>query len=196
MWSNLESYYNLEGIYIEQDIKEIFKKLRIDTEFLVIRRIQNKDKFDLFEIMNDKETGFDDGFSPYCAMDEEYEAFFEYLTSDETRYAIELKDNQKVIGIINLTDKPERAVTCYELGYDINPQYRRKGYATVAIKAIIDYCFNIVNIDLLTACVFDWNIKSSNMLKKLGFIEEGKVYKAAYHFKLGPVDLISFYKEK
>lgn len=181
---------------MEQEIKKIFQELKIHTERLIIRRIENKDKLDLFEIMSDKETAYDDGFAPYVDMNEKYEADFKYLVSDEMHYAIELKEHHKVIGIMHLTEITERAVMCYEIGYDINPAYRRKGYGTEAVKAIIDYCFEVINIELLTATVYDWNIKSSNLLKKLGFIQEGKIRKVEKHVQLGPVDIVSFYIER
>lgn len=183
-------------IYLEQDIKKLFKELIIDSERLVIRRIDTRDKFDLFEIMSDIETAYDDGFTPYQEMNEKYEADFNYLVSDEMHYAIELKSNHKAIGIMHLTEKEERAVMCYEIGYDINPAYRRNGYGTEAVKSIVEYCFNAANIELLTACIYEWNIKSVNMLEKLGFIQEGKFRKAESHVQRGPVDILSFYKER
>lgn len=115
---------------MEEKIKKAFGKLKVDTERLLIRRIENKDKWDLFEVMSDKETGYNDGFAPYQEMNEGYEADFQYLLLDEMHYAIESKEFHKVIGILHLTEKTERAVVCYEIGYDINPAYRRKGYAT------------------------------------------------------------------
>jgi [ribosomal protein S5]-alanine N-acetyltransferase len=181
---------------MEEDIKRVFEKLQIDTDRLLIRRIEYRDKFDLFEIMSDKETACDDGFTPYQEMNEKYEVDFKYLVSDETHYAIESREHSKVIGIMHLTEKTERAVMCYEIGYVINAAYRRKGYGTEAVKELIDYCFNATNIELFIACVYDWNIKSSNMLKKLGFIQEGKLRKIERHVKFGPVDMLSFYKER
>ncbi|MGH4118011.1 GNAT family N-acetyltransferase [Clostridium sp.] len=181
---------------MEEEIKTVFGKIKIDTKRLLIRRIENKDKLYLFEIMSDKEIAYDDGFIPYQDMNAKYEADFKYLLLDEMHYAIELKEYHKVIGIMHLTKKTERAVMCYEIGYDVNSAYRRKGYATEAVKSIIDYCFNIINIELLTACVYYWNIKSSNMLKKLGFIQEEKIHEAQTHAQFKPVDILSFYKER
>jgi ribosomal-protein-alanine N-acetyltransferase len=181
---------------MKQDIKKLFSELKIDTERLLIRRIENKDKLDLFEIMSDKETAYDDGFTPYEAINEKYEADFKYLVTDEMHFGIESKEHHKVIGIMHLTEKTNRAVSCYEIGYDINPAYRRRGYGTEAVIAIADFCFKVINIELLTACVYEWNTKSANMLKKLGFIQEGRIRKAEKHVQMGPVDILSFYMER
>lgn len=181
---------------MEEEINSNFEKLEIDTERLLIRRINSSDKEDFFEMFSDAETAINDGCRPYFEMDEKYEADFECLVSDKMHYAVELKEYHKMIGIMHLTEISERAVECYELGYDIHPAFRRKGYATEAIKAILGYCFNGLNIEMITATVYDWNKESMSLLNKLGFIQEGKIHKARKHYKYGVVDLVCFYKEK
>lgn len=111
-------------------------------------------------------------------------------------YAIELKDCHKMIGIMHLTEILERAVKCYELGYDIHPEFRRKGYATEAINVITEYCFTILDIEMVIAIVYDWNKESVSLLNKLGFIQEGKIHKAQKHYKFGVVNMLSFYKDR
>lgn len=181
---------------MEEELKKEFEELKIDTKRLMIRRIKEKDKLDLFEIMSDKETAYDDGFTPYAEMSEKYETDFLYLLLDEMHYAIELRECHKTIGIMHLTEKAEKDVMCYEIGYDVNPAYRRKGYASEAIEAIMDYCFNVVNAEILTACVYDWNAKSSNLLKKLGFKKDKNSNETGKHVQLGKANILNFYKER
>lgn len=181
---------------MDKDIKSNFEKLKIDIEHLLIRRIKDCDKVDNFEIFSDEQTAINDGCRPCSKIDKNYETHFKDLVSDEMHYAIELKQCHKMIGILHLTKVSERAVKCYEIGYDIYCSFRRKGYATEAIKAIIKYCFNILSIEMITATVYDWNKESANLLNKLGFIQEGKIHKAEKHYKYGIVDVLSFYKEK
>lgn len=181
---------------MEKEIKSEFGKLEIDTERLLIRRIKDSDKVDFFEMFSDAETAINDGCRPYTEMDKKFESEYKYLVSDEMHYAIELKECHKMIGIMHLTEITKRAVKCYELGYDIHPAFRRKGYATEAIKAIMKYCFNVLDIEMITATVYDWNKESASLLNKLGFIQEGKIHKAQKHYKYGAVDVLWFYKEK
>lgn len=180
---------------MENEIKSNFEKLEIETERLLIRRINNADNEDFFEMFSDEETSINDGAKPYFEMDEGYEADFNYLVSDEMHYAIELKEAHKMIGIMHLSEIPERAVKCYQVGYDIHVKFRRKGYASEAIKAILKYCFNYLEVEMFTATVYDWNKESVSLLNKLGFIQEGKIHKAEKHFKYGVIDLLSFYIE-
>ncbi|GKX65345.1 GNAT family N-acetyltransferase [Inconstantimicrobium mannanitabidum] len=177
------------------EIKNSFKGLEINTERLLIRHIENKDRNDFFEIFSNEETAINDGIRPYVEMDKRYEADFKYI-SDQMHFAIELKEGNKMIGIMHLTEILERAVECYEIGYDIHYAFRRKGYATEAINAIIEYCFNFLGIEMLVALVNEWNEESISLLNKLGFLQEGKIHKAQKHYKFGVVDQLSFYKER
>ncbi|MFD3157320.1 GNAT family N-acetyltransferase [Haloimpatiens sp. FM7330] len=181
---------------MEKEIKNNFEKLKIDTERLLIRRIKNDDKQDFFEMFSDAQTAINDGCRPCSEMNEKYESDFKNLVSDEMHYTIELKECHKMIGIMHLTEISERAVECYEIGYDIHHAFRRKGYATEAIKAILEYCFNVLGIEMLTATVYPWNKESVNLLNKIGFIQEGRIHKAEKHYKFGVVDVLSFCKER
>ena len=56
--------------------------------------------------------------------------------------------------------------------YAYDRKFWGKGYATEAGKAILDYLFkNFETIDEITAFLFEENIRSMNLLKRLGFIE-------------------------
>ena len=54
-----------------------------------------------------------------------------------------------------------------EIGYFINPIYWNKGYATEALKAMIDYLFNI-GFKRIIASYFEENIASSRVMAKSG----------------------------
>ena len=88
----------------------------IETERLILRKFVFSDKDDLFEIMSDEQTSLDDGGYHACkGQDKEYLALMEILSA-QRRFSIILKENQKMIGMINLQDDA-RAVASYELGF-------------------------------------------------------------------------------
>lgn len=72
------------------------------------------------------------------------------------------------------------------LAFYIASGYWRKGFATEAAQALIQFGFNELNLKLLVSTVQDGNEASSHILKKLGFdlvsTEEG--YRTFYHFEL------------
>lgn len=88
----------------------------IETDRLILRKFVFSDKDDLFEIMSDEQTSLDDGGYHACkGQDKEYLALMEILSA-QRRFSIILKENQKMIGMINLQDDA-RAVASYELGF-------------------------------------------------------------------------------
>jgi RimJ/RimL family protein N-acetyltransferase len=60
-----------------------------------------------------------------------------------------------------------------EIGYTLAPEHQGQGYAFEAVKAIIDYLFSTLKKHRITASVDPENQKSINLLKKLGFRQEG-----------------------
>ena len=54
-----------------------------------------------------------------------------------------------------------------------NEQYRRKGYATMALKCLINYCFSTLMLHQLHCSILLNNSESIDLFKKVGFIQSG-----------------------
>ena len=54
-----------------------------------------------------------------------------------------------------------------------NEEYRRKGYATMALKCLIDYCFSTLMLHQLYCSILSNNCESMDLFKKVGFIQSG-----------------------
>jgi ribosomal-protein-alanine N-acetyltransferase len=91
-------------------------------------------------------------------------------------------------------DVEDRTEKAYEIGYIINKDYRRKGYASEAVNAIINDFFLKDGAKFITAGVFSFNKKSMHMLEKLGFVKVGITHNAMNHCKYGLIDMINYYK--
>jgi len=52
--------------------------------------------------------------------------------------------------------------------------FRRKGYATMALTCLIDYCFKTLLVHQLYCNILENNCESIDLFKKIGFIETGK----------------------
>ena len=52
-------------------------------------------------------------------------------------------------------------------------EYRRKGYATMALKCLIDYCFGILLLHQLYCSILENNTESMDLFKKAGFSQSG-----------------------
>jgi RimJ/RimL family protein N-acetyltransferase len=59
-------------------------------------------------------------------------------------------------------------------------EYRSKGYGTEAVKTIIQYGFNNLGLERITANTLEQNISAQRLLEKIGFILEGRERKAVY----------------
>jgi ribosomal-protein-alanine N-acetyltransferase len=60
-----------------------------------------------------------------------------------------------------------------EVGFILHPDYWRKGIVTEAMKAVIPYLFDTIDVDHLTADADPLNVASIDCLKNLGFHVSG-----------------------
>ena len=52
-------------------------------------------------------------------------------------------------------------------------EYRRKGYASMALKCLIDYCFKTLQVHQLYCNILANNSESMDLFKKMGFVQAG-----------------------
>jgi ribosomal-protein-alanine N-acetyltransferase len=97
-----------------------------------------------------------------------------YKNKKGIRWGIILKENQEFIGTIGLNNL-NLAGKKAEIGYEIHPTYWRSGITTEANKVVLAYSFEQLGLFRIGAVTFPDNNASSNLLKKLGFKEEGRL---------------------
>lgn len=95
-----------------------------------------------------------------------------YEKEDYYRWAVIEKESGECIGQIAyfLVDSKNHFA---EIEYCIGVDYQRKGYATEATRAIIDYGFEQINLHKVQICVRPSNTPSRQVIEKCGFIYEG-----------------------
>jgi diamine N-acetyltransferase len=54
-----------------------------------------------------------------------------------------------------------------------DPAHRRKGYASMTLKCLSDYCFNILQLHQLYCNILSNNRESIDLFRKNGFVEAG-----------------------
>ena len=144
----------------------------INTERLLIRPFRESDAEDAFEWRSDPEVN---RFMPYPCDDnvEELRQRIKEWITDNDKYAIVLKATDKVIGDISLEWSEKDGV--HEIGYNINRSFWRKGYATEAVKALIQWAFNAPQVIAIEAETESENTASIRVLEKCGFKLNGKI---------------------
>ena len=95
-----------------------------------------------------------------------------YKNSHYYRWAIIEKESGECIGQIAyfLVDvKNEFA----EIEYCIGSAFQKKGYATEACKAVIQYGFDVIGLHKVQICARPANTPSLKVIEKCGFVHEG-----------------------
>jgi [ribosomal protein S5]-alanine N-acetyltransferase len=99
-------------------------------------------------------------------------------TDFHTGYAVKLliflqTEPDQVIGTINLNNIVRGALQGATLGYGLSAQHQGQGYMTEAGQRLIAYAFDQLNLHRLMASYMPHNHRSANVLKRLGFQNEG-----------------------
>lgn len=148
----------------------------LETERLLLKEIVEEDAESIFNTFSNHDVTRYYGQDSLTSIEQAKELirFFNksYNEKRGIRWGMQIKGGTEMIGTIgyNLWSPKHRRA---EIGYEIHPQYWRKGYATEAVSEIISYGFNELNLTRIGAVVFLENQGSNDLLKKLGFEIEG-----------------------
>jgi [ribosomal protein S5]-alanine N-acetyltransferase len=98
------------------------------------------------------------------------------LTSDADNcwlmFAIELRESGRMIGEVGMYIESASKRTC-DIGWSVNPAFRRRGYATEAAKWLIDYAFTKRQVHRITSSTSTQNTASVRLMERLGMRREG-----------------------
>jgi RimJ/RimL family protein N-acetyltransferase len=86
--------------------------------------------------------------------------------------AIQVKRTGEIVGIIGLINL-DPFTPKGEIGYWISSSMTGRGYATDAVRTLLEFCRDEMKLHRIDACVADENIASRKVLEKCGFSEEG-----------------------
>lgn len=156
-------------------MKEFDPNVVIETNRLVLRAMNINDTHAIFlNINNDKEVlkYFVDRY-----IEKESDMVLDKVIKyclDNQRYffAIELKDTHEVIGTILQCSGASPVFNTTEIGYAIGRKYWNNGYATEALKAMINFIFSR-GIHKVVVSHIIGNDASKRVIQKCGLIHEG-----------------------
>lgn len=87
--------------------------------------------------------------------------------ADWYRFAVELKDSHKLIGTAFIYFENE--VNCWEIAYNFGKSHWGAGYATEAMKCVIDFAMTTLAINEIVGRYAKDNPASGKVMAKLGF---------------------------
>jgi len=151
--------------------------MEFSTERLFIRPVCIEDAASIFRYRSDSDTNKYLSLIPQSV--EDIAAFIDKTSLEINvpgtwfQFVIIEQASDMLIGDIGIhfldTDSESRQV---EIGYTLDKEFRRKGYATEALKIIIPYLINSLNKHRIIASIDPTNTDSIRLVERLGFRKE------------------------
>jgi [ribosomal protein S5]-alanine N-acetyltransferase len=172
----------------------------LETERLILKKVTPEVYTYIFENLSEAEIKKQFGLiSDEDFIKEKMKSQGGYTTYDRTvlSFLLVLKNNNETIGKSGYHNwyKDHRKA---EIGYVLHKdENKRKGYMSEALRAILDYGFNSMNLNRIEACIGPANIASQNLIKKCGFTQEG--YLRQHYIREGEIQdslIFSILKEE
>lgn len=131
--------------------------------------LRDKELFEQFE--PDRAEGF------YTAAFQKQILSFEYNMAVQGTlfrfYVYEKTNPDRIIGTISIQHIIRGFSNSCELGYKFSSEAQHKGYATEALRRILEVIFDEVKLHRVQAWVLPDNMPSIHLLERIGFVCEG-----------------------
>ena len=88
--------------------------------------------------------------------------------------AITLPQDGTLIGICGIRRKPENEFEG-DIGYELNPEYWGRGYATAAARAVVAFGFEDLGLHRVSSWCNADNLASAHVLERIGMRQEGRL---------------------
>jgi ribosomal-protein-alanine N-acetyltransferase len=169
---------------IVQNPGELFKNLPyLETERLKFRKLTMRDAGDIFEYASVPEVTLYVSWTPHRTLADTKSflkhVLFQYEKGIPASWGIVLKENDKLIGTGGyLWWSTEHSKA--EVGYVISDKYWNKGYMTEALKKILQFGFETMNLERIEARCFIKNTASERVMQKCGMKLEGILRSSLY----------------
>jgi RimJ/RimL family protein N-acetyltransferase len=97
----------------------------------------------------------------------------------DSRYTIVEAETGAVIGMVRVQNIDLVNAHC-EIGLDIVPAYRGRGFGTAGYEMILEYLFDHRNMHMVYLRVADFNDRARGLYERLGFVETGRYNEYLY----------------
>jgi RimJ/RimL family protein N-acetyltransferase len=156
----------------------------IEGKKIRLRALTKSDFDKTFKWHNDLELKNLTLSHPFPVTDLQEEAWYESILNDKSNrniyFGIEDKSNYQMVGIIFLSKINSVHSTCW-LGVFIGEDASRgKGFGKEAVKLVVNYAFNNLNLRKISLEVVTTNKSAIEVYKKIGFKVEGELKKQVF----------------
>lgn len=155
----------------------------IATERLILRRFRPADAPVLAAYRSDPDVArYQSWDAPFPLLKAET-AVVSFMESDPDipgwfQYAVERIEDKRLIGdvAVRLHDNRKQA----EIGFTLATAYQKQGFATEAVRAVLDRLFRLQGLHKVTGECDARNGASAALLERLGFTREGHLRQQTY----------------
>jgi len=155
----------------------------LESERLMLRQLIRKDIGALYKIYSSEAVMKYYGMFPleeYHQVERLVLTFQKGFEERRTiRWGIVLKETGELIGTCGYHNMQPRNYRA-EIGYEIREDHWNKGYATEAIRELLNFGYEQLGLNRVEALVYPENLASHRALEKLGFNQEGVLRDYAY----------------
>ena len=148
----------------------------LETPRLILRPLTRKDAKDIFSFASDPEVARYVLWEPHRSI-AETKAYIRYMLDLYRRglpasWAVTLRESGRVIGTMGFMWFSE-ANSSAEVGYSLSRSEWNRGFATEALRAVIDSAFASLSLNRLEAQHDTRNPASGRVMEKCGMYKEG-----------------------
>ena len=147
----------------------------LETRRLILRPWTPDDLDALFALTSNPNVTTQAGFRPYTEK-AQAEAALRRLIASRDDYAIQLKDDNVVVGSVGFEPcEPAETLPEFEpyqgraIGFMLSEDYWGRGIIPEAVNRLIAYAFGFWDFDFLLSGHFEGNAASASVMKKCGF---------------------------
>jgi RimJ/RimL family protein N-acetyltransferase len=166
------------------DLSKHFKLFPVlETKRLLLRKMVPSDAEALFAVYSDAKVMAWHGTPVYTTVAKAHKLIARYdlafSKKRALRWAITLRGNDTVLGTCgfhHINAQHHRA----EIGYELASTHWRQGIMSEAMRAVVYFGLAEIEFHRIEAIVDPENIASANLLRKVGFTEEGYLRERFY----------------
>ena len=148
------------------------------TPRLRLRKLTMRDAADIYRYSRDPEVARHVLWDAHRSIGDS-RAYLRYMlrryrSHEPASWGIELMETGQIIGTIGFMWVQEDNAAA-EVGYSLSRDHWGKGYMTEALRAVIQYGFDVIGLHKVQICVRPSNTPSRKVIEKCGFVYEGNL---------------------
>ncbi len=161
----------------KEEITKVFRNIPVlETEHLILRRMQKSDADDMYDYAKRSDTTKYLLWNPHPDRKFTYQYLVylnhQYKVGEFHDWAVVEKESGRMIGTCGFT-RFDYGNDGAEIGYVLNPDFWGKGFATEAVRRVIRFGFDYLGLHRLEAKYMEGNVASRRVMEKCGMTFEG-----------------------